>query len=48
MQQSPSGGVNSHAASQEIIRLLWEPEGSLPYSQQPATGHYPEENEIIP
>jgi hypothetical protein len=30
------------AASQEIPRIFMEPEGSLPYSQVPATRPYPE------
>jgi hypothetical protein len=25
IEQSPSGGADSHSASQEIIRLLWKP-----------------------
>jgi hypothetical protein len=27
---------------------LMEPEGSLPYSQEPTTGSYPESDESIP
>jgi hypothetical protein len=42
MEKSPSWETNSHSTSQEIPRLLMEPEGSLPCSQQPATGPYPE------
>ena len=34
--------LTGSAASQEIPRILWNPEGSLPYSQVPATCHYPE------
>jgi hypothetical protein len=30
------------ATSQEILRIFMEPEGSLPYSQVPATRPYPE------
>jgi hypothetical protein len=42
MEQSPSRETNQYAASQEIYRIFMEPEGSLPYSQVPATCPYPE------
>ena len=39
-----SGGekLTGSAASQEIPRILWNPEVSSPYSQVPATCPYPE------
>jgi hypothetical protein len=46
-EQSPSES-NSHSASQEIPRLFMEPKGSLPCSQQPASGLYPEPDEFSP
>jgi hypothetical protein len=44
MEQSPSWEANQFAAtsSQVIHRIFMEPEGSLPYSQVPATCPYPE------
>jgi hypothetical protein len=36
------------AASQEIPRIFMEPEGSLPYSQVPATCPYPEPTPFSP
>ena len=39
--QSPSWEANWFAASQEIPRILMEPEGSLPHSQASATCPYP-------
>jgi hypothetical protein len=42
MEQSPPWEANRFAASQEIPRISKEPEGSLPYSQVPATCPYPE------
>ena len=41
MVQSPSWEANWFAASQEIPRILMEPEGSLPHSQASATRPYP-------
>jgi len=41
MQQCPWES-NSHSASQEIPRLFMEPKISLPCSQEPAIGPYPE------
>jgi hypothetical protein len=35
MKQSPSLEANTSSASQEIPRIFWEPEGSLPHSQEP-------------
>jgi len=40
MEQSTSWEANWFSASQEIQRILWEPEGSLPHSQVPATCPY--------
>jgi len=42
MEQSPSWEANRFSASQEIPLILWNPEGSLPQSQMPATCPYPE------
>jgi hypothetical protein len=42
MEQSPSWEANRSSATQEIPRVLWNPEGSIPHSQQPATCPYPE------
>jgi hypothetical protein len=41
MEQSP-WEANRFAAGQEIPRIFMEPEGSLPYTQVPATRSYPE------
>jgi hypothetical protein len=35
MEHSPSWEANWFAASQEIPRILWNPEGSLPHLQRP-------------
>jgi hypothetical protein len=48
IEHSPSGEANSHSASQEISRLSFEPEGSLPCSQERATGAYPDRDEYSP
>ena len=42
MQQSTSREANRFSASQEIPRILWKPEGSLPHSQVPTTCPYRE------
>jgi hypothetical protein len=42
MEQSPSWEANSFADSQEIPRILLNPEISLPHSQMPANFPYPE------
>ena len=41
-ERSPSWEANRFSASQEIPHILWNPEGSLPHSQVPATCPYPE------
>ena len=46
--QSPSWAANGFAASQEIPRILWNPEGSLPHSQVPTTCPYREPALSIP
>ena len=48
MEQSPSWEANRSSASQEIPRILWNPEGSLPHSQSPATCPYPELDQSSP
>jgi len=40
--------ASSHIASQEILRLLWNPQFLLPYSEQHATGPYSEPDEPSP
>jgi hypothetical protein len=35
MQQKASWESNSTSTSQEIPRILWDPIGSLPHSQEP-------------
>jgi hypothetical protein len=42
MHQSPSWEANMSSATQEILRILWNPKVSSPHSQQPATCPYPE------
>jgi hypothetical protein len=42
MDQSPSWEASWFSARQEIPRILWKPEDSLPHSQVPATCSYPE------
>jgi hypothetical protein len=42
MEQSHYWETAQFAASQEIPHIFMEPEGSLPYSQVPATCPYPE------
>jgi len=41
IEQSTSSEADSHSASQEILRLFMEPEGSLPCLVQPVTGPTP-------
>jgi hypothetical protein len=48
MEQSPSWEANSRSVSQEIHLPCIEPEGLLPFSQEPATGSYLEPNETSP
>jgi hypothetical protein len=48
MEQSLSLEPSSHSASQGIPPLLMEPEGSLPCSQKPASGLYPEPESSSP
>jgi hypothetical protein len=47
MEQSPFWDANSDSASQENTPFM-EPEGSLPQSQKPETGPYPELDESRP
>jgi len=42
MEQSPFWEANWSGHSQEIPRILWNPEGSSPHSQAHATCPYPE------
>jgi len=41
MEQGPSWEANSQSNSQKFLCLLWNPEVHY-YSQEPATGHFPE------
>jgi hypothetical protein len=47
MEQGPSWKADSRSVS-ELPRLLWTPKISLPCSQQPATGPYPEPDKSSP
>jgi hypothetical protein len=42
MEWRPSSEGNRSSATQEFLRILGNPEISLPLSQQPATYPYPE------
>jgi hypothetical protein len=42
MDTSPSLEANNYTASQDILDRLWNNESSLPCSQEPATGPYPD------
>jgi len=44
VEQSTSWEADGHSASQEILRLLWNPSTC---SQDPTTGPYPDPNEPI-
>jgi hypothetical protein len=48
MEQSPSWKAKQFAASQKFPHIFTEPEGSLPYSQVPATYPYPEPTPFSP
>jgi hypothetical protein len=48
MEQGASWEADSHSAGQEIPQPFTEPEGSLPCSQEPATGSFPEPDEFSP
>ena len=47
-EQSPSREAKWFSASQEIPPILWDPEGSLPHLQEPATCPYSEPNQSCP
>jgi hypothetical protein len=42
VQLSPAYEATSPSAAQEFPNILWNSEGSLPCSQEPAIGPYPE------
>jgi hypothetical protein len=48
MESSPSWATNSRSATKEIPRLLHNPKVTLPFSQEPFTGPYPEPHESSP
>jgi hypothetical protein len=48
MEQSPPREADSSSGSQKIPNPPMEPEGPLPYSQEPATGPYPEPDKSTP
>jgi hypothetical protein len=47
-KQGPSWEANSHSAGQEILRVLWNPKGSLPPSHYPPRGPYPKADQPSP
>jgi hypothetical protein len=48
MELSPSWEAASCAAIQELPNIVWQPEGSLPCSQEPSTCPYPESDQSSP
>jgi len=48
MEHNPPSEANSSLASQEITRILWDPQGSSPHSQQSAVSPYPEPRQSSP
>jgi hypothetical protein len=48
MEHSPSWEANRHSDGQEIPPPILEQVGSLQFSQEPATGSYPEPDESSP
>jgi hypothetical protein len=48
MEQSPSSEANSTLSYSKTSPPFMEPEGSLPYLQEPATGPYLDPDESIP
>jgi len=48
MEQSPPWQANRFLFSQEIPRILWNPEGSLPRLQVPFVCPYPEPDQFSP
>jgi hypothetical protein len=45
MGLNPSWKAASRSITQEFRNILWDPQGSLPCSQELATGPYPEPDE---
>jgi hypothetical protein len=45
---SPCWEASSYAATQEFYKMFMEPEGSLPFSQEPSNGPYPEPDQTSP
>jgi hypothetical protein len=41
-------GRTTDPATQELPSISWKNEGSIPYSQEPSTGPYPEKYESNP
>jgi hypothetical protein len=48
MELSPPREATSHAATQEIPQILWNPVGSLPCSQEASIGPYSEPDQSTP
>jgi hypothetical protein len=48
MEPSASWEAANCAATQEFPNILWNPEGSLPPSQEPSTGPYSEPDRSNP
>jgi hypothetical protein len=48
MELSPSWEAANCAATQELPSILWNPESSLPYSQELSTSPYPDPIHTMP
>jgi hypothetical protein len=48
MEQGHSSETKSHSVCQQIPCLFMEPKGSLPCSQEPANGPYPDPDKSTP
>jgi hypothetical protein len=48
MELSPSCEAANRSPIQELLQNFMEPDGSLPFSQEPSVGSYPEPDESSP